>query len=222
MSVEFDADFAGPLDPDNGRPIPGVFRIVYVDAAEVETARTIERCQLLLIPPKEYVLAYCRLRGSDRLFRLDRVREIVDDVTGEIVSTLAGMRYGDGHEGVTAVYPPDDPLRSGRFDLDVLTFVASLSSKMRDSQVPLIAEYLVKTVGLEAAPELDRRIKKHRVPGPEEMRQAMKCIPRARADALLAAAEELLRKVKRDGDLDRGIMAVLRKRKDLIGNYADR
>lgn len=219
--METDADFAGDVDTAGGKPFPGVFRIVYVDASGDRTERTIERCSRVAGPFHSYVLAWCRLREAERLFRVDRVQQVADAGTGEIIDAF---ELGTGFAPEPRPFPGavrlDDPLRAALPDLDVLTFVASLSSKMRDSQLPVIAAYLVAHAGAAAGPDLDRQIRRHRVPGPEAMRQSMKAIPRGRADALLEACAAVLAAVKRAGDLDRGVLAMLEKRKALIGNNA--
>lgn len=108
---------------------------------------------------------------------------------------------------------------TGRADLDVLTFVASLAASMRDSQVAVIAEYLRQHVGQTVGDALTSRIKRHKVPGPEAFRQAMKAVPEARAEPLIAAAKAVLDKVGRDGDLDRGVLAMLHARKAFVGRH---
>lgn len=217
--METDADTDPPVDSLTGRLIEGTFRITYRGATGEPSERVIERCRLVIVQPHEYVLAHCRMRNGDRLFRLDRIREVVDDATGEVIAALGGSPYGAAYEPVITLYAPGDPAYAARFDLDVLTFVASLSSKMRESQVKIMAVYLSTHCGLDPGNDLARMVKKHRVPGPEAFRQAMKSVPGARADVLLATAQELLNKVRRDGDLDRGVMAMLAARKVFIGKY---
>ena len=217
--MEPDRDTDAPVDALTGQPIGGVFKIEYVDAGGEISERVIERCRLVIVQPHEYVLAHCRLRNGDRLFRLDRVRSVVDEVSGEVMATLGGSPYGASYEPVIVLHDSDDPSSAARFDLDVLTFVASLSSKMRESQVKILSGYLVEHCGLDATADLARMVKKHRVPGPEAFRQAMKSVPGSRADALLLTARELLQKVKRNGPLDQGVMAMLEARKVYIGKY---
>lgn len=220
--METDKDFEGDLDIlDDAKAFDGVFHITYEDADLEQTVRTIDRCRRLVMPPHEYILAHCHLRDDERLFRLDRIQEIVDGSTGEQLHEFVGSRVGVNYEPILSAYPADDPLRAARFDLDVLTFVASLSSKMRDSQVKLIVDYLAKHVGVTSDPDLLRLIKRHLVPGPENFRQAMKAVPQERAAALLAVAAAVLTEVRRDGDLDRGILAMLEARKAYIGRYVD-
>lgn len=219
--METDTDFVGDADEADAKAFDGVFKIVYQDAADVRTERVIERCRRLVVPPHEFIIAHCRLRQGDRLFRLDRVQEIVDENTGEVLQEFGGSRFGDSYAPVVSVYSPDDPMQMAKYDLDVLTFVASLSSRMRDSQVAIIAEYLVQKVGRPRDADLERNIKRHRVPGPEQFRQAVKAIPKVRADDLLATAQAVLDKVRRNGDLDRGIMAMLQDRKVYFGKYTD-
>lgn len=219
--METDSDFEGALDESDAKAFSGVFRITYEDAAAVRTERVIEQCRRLVAPPHEYILAFCRLRNDGRLFRLDRIQGIVDETTGEELKELGGSRFGQSYEPLVSIYSPSDPLRAAKFDLDVLTFVATLSSKMRDSQVGIIADYLTQKVGVARSAELERNIKRHRVPGPEVFRQAMKGVPQSRADDLLVTAQALLDKVRRDGDLDRGVMAMLHARKEFFGRYTE-
>lgn len=217
--MDMDTDTDLPVDSLTGRAVAGTFRISYRAADGDTSERVIERCRLVIVQPHEYVLAHCRLRNGDRLFRLDRIDEVVDHATGQVLSDIGGSPYGAGYEPVIVLHAPGDATYAARFDLDVLTFVASLSSKMRESQVKIISAYLVKHCGMDEGQDLDRYVKKHRVPGPEAFRQAMKSVPGARADVLLETAQALLTKVRRTGDLDRGVMEMLASRKVFIGKY---
>ena len=59
-----------------------VVRIDYVDKRDAPTSRTVEPVAVLGVQPNWYLWAYCRLRESERVFRLDRIRsaELLEEV----------------------------------------------------------------------------------------------------------------------------------------------
>ena len=200
-----------------GQSVSGVFRITYPDGDGVLIERVIEQCVRAGPRGSEVINAYCRLRGGARSFRVDQIVRIVDEETGEILSSIGEVApaavverevEADEFVGRQPDWTPD---------LNVLTFVATLSSKMRDSQVGVIAEYLSTQVG--GNHDWLRIVKRHCPPNPEDFRQAFKRVPRRRGDALMEAAEAVLKKVNRDGDLDRGVMAMAQVRRAFIGKY---
>lgn len=199
------------------RSVDGVFRITYPDGDGALIERVIEQCVRTGRRGSEVINAYCRLRGAPRTFRVDQIVRIVDEKTGELLSSI-------GEEAPESVSEREEEAdefveRQPNWtpDLNVLTFVATLSSKMRDSQIGVIAEYLSTQVGGER--DWVRIVKRHRPPNPEDFRQAFKHLPRRRGDALMEAAAAVLKKVNRDGDLDRGVMAMAQVRRAFIGKY---
>jgi|GEM_PF-2684467 len=200
--------------------VEGVFRIVYAGGEGAAAERVIEQCRRAWQGDNEVIHAFCRLRGALRTFRVDQIEMVVDDATGEILPSIGRpLPPPERHTREPRDDPDDERRAVWTPDLDVLTFVASLSSKMRDSQVGVIAHYLAAQLG--GGRDWAKIVKRHRVPGPEDFRQAFKHVPRARGDALMAAAEAVLRKVGRDGELDRGVMAMAQVRRAFIGKYDD-
>lgn len=204
----------------NASPVEGVFRIVYAGGEGAGVERVIEQCRRAWQGDHEVIHAFCRLRGALRTFRVDQIELVVDDATGEILPSIGNpLPPPERHTREPRDEPDDERRAVWAPELDVLTFVASLSSSMRDSQVGVIAQYLEAQLG--AGREWARIVKRHRVPGPEDFRQAFKHVPHGRGDALMAAAEAVLQKVGRDGELDRGVLAMAQARRAFIGKYDD-
>lgn len=200
-----------------GQSVEGVFRITYPDGDGVLIERVIEQCVRTGPRGSEIINAYCRLRGAARSFRVDQIVRIVDEETGEILSSLGEEAPIAVVEGEVSADALGDRQPDWTPDLNVLTFVATLSSKMRDSQAGVIVEYLSTQLGGDR--DWARIVRRHRPPNPEDFRQAFKHVPSRRGDALMEAAAAVLRKVNRDGDLDRGVMAMAQVRRAFIGKY---
>ena len=61
----------------------------YLDAADQATKRSIALIKFISGPNETYVLAHCRLRNmEERTFKVSRMREVVDESTGEIIQDL--------------------------------------------------------------------------------------------------------------------------------------
>lgn len=54
-----------------------VLRIHYIDIGGVQTEREVEPQQVVVGPHGSYLTAWCRLRGGDRVFRMDRITQAV-------------------------------------------------------------------------------------------------------------------------------------------------
>jgi hypothetical protein len=199
--------------------VEGVFRITYPDGAGNLTERVIEQCKRTGRRGNEVIQAFCRLRGATRSFRVDQIVRIVDERTGEILSSIGEPAPVVEVERDRGDEPSHERQPNWTPDLNVLTFVASLSSKMRDTQVATIAEYL--STNIDRSRDWVRIVKRHKPPNPEGFRQAFKHVPRQRGEALMDAAAAVLKRVNRDGDLDRGVMAMAQVRMTFIGKYAD-
>ncbi len=50
-----------------------VLRVCYVDVGGIETEREVEPQHVVVGPNGTYLTAWCRLRGDDRVFRMDRI-----------------------------------------------------------------------------------------------------------------------------------------------------
>jgi hypothetical protein len=199
--------------------VEGVFRITYPDSTGNFSERVIEQCRRSGRRGHEVIHAFCRLRGATRSFRVDQIVRIVDEQTGEILSSIGEPAPMVETEGSRDDEPSRDRQLNWTPDLNVLTFVASLSSKMRESQVTTIAEYLAANI--DSSRDWARIVKRHKPPNPEDFRQAFKHVPRQRGEALMEAARAVLKKVNRDGDLDRGVMAMAQVRMTFIGKYVE-
>ena len=67
-----------------------MLRITYRDRHDRETAREVEPVAFAATRAQWYLMAWCRLRGGARAFRVDRI--LAADDTGEPVSPRS---YGD-------------------------------------------------------------------------------------------------------------------------------
>ena len=74
------------------------YEITYVDSNEQKTERVIKPFSI----DRYYVNAYCELRGEERTFSFDRIQQIIDVSTGEIIifpHAKAGDRIYQGKRG---------------------------------------------------------------------------------------------------------------------------
>lgn len=86
---------------DRGEPPALALFISYVDAAGAASQRRITVRQLIGTPP-ETVLAFCHERRAPRHFRIDRISEAIDPVTGEVLAgdAIVAALSGAGFEAV--------------------------------------------------------------------------------------------------------------------------
>lgn len=61
------------------------YKIKYIDADGSKTTRIIKPIEFYSEEGRNYVFAFCEKRKEDRNFRIDRIKSIVDVITGEIL-----------------------------------------------------------------------------------------------------------------------------------------
>lgn len=168
----------GPSDddigPEEGEPIEAdldglAIEIAYQDSRGEPSVRTIRCHRLWRDADYFYIDAECALRRARRTFRLDRIVEIRDYSTGEVVDDIAGFfapYLGDGiaysaHDGSPnehARVAPNDPVHrqtlpsasdnpriAGAFrdGARVLLYLAMSDGELHENERQLILEYSI-------------------------------------------------------------------------------
>lgn len=91
------------------------------------------------------VIGRCHLRQSTRTFRFDRMREVIDVETGEIISNLQGQLNA---EWSASPAPVIDVLFADHHDvLKLLLYMAKADGAVRSAELGVIAEYCSQLTG---------------------------------------------------------------------------
>lgn len=124
--------------------------ISYVDAAGQASERTIRCHALRLDGGQVYLDAWCLLRKGERSFRLDRIREVTDYTTGEIIDDVARFFSGyiptgwpDPWARASARRPPVDTASTKLFQdgVKVLMYLAMEDGSLHEAEHRLILNY---------------------------------------------------------------------------------
>lgn len=75
-------------------PTKGSLEIKYINADEEISARVIH---ISYYDGSPYLNAFCELRHSDRIFRIDRIKEAIDTETGEIIKSVPDFLLAKYH-----------------------------------------------------------------------------------------------------------------------------
>ena len=103
--VAEDGEWADATEVYQPESLSGLNLIIeYQDSKGKQTQRAITCRQLQMRADKSYVQAYCHHRGSPRCFRIDRIAEIYDPITGECLSPV---------QAFFAQFSPDKVTKSG-------------------------------------------------------------------------------------------------------------
>lgn len=140
-----DDDFAATLDPISGVDIDGVsIGILYRDASGTPSTRTIRCRDALRDGDLIYVRAWCLHRQDWRTFRLDRIVEVYDYSTGELLgraapffSQLLGINLADP---IVEVQAPLHFRDGGR----VLLFVAMHDGELHPAEMRVIVDFATR------------------------------------------------------------------------------
>jgi predicted DNA-binding transcriptional regulator YafY len=87
-----------------------VLRVRYIDVGGIETEREIEPQQVVVGPNGSYLAAWCRLRGDDRVFRMDRITRAERMPSSPRRHRIVPEPIVDGHETklpASALLPED-------------------------------------------------------------------------------------------------------------------
>ncbi len=108
-----------------------VLRICYTDVGGIETEREVEPQHVVVGPYGSYLTAYCRLRGDDRVFRMDRIVRVERVSTGPRPRHARSEPVVDGHRTKLpeSALRPEDCLPNP--DIGVSPTTATLSSARR-------------------------------------------------------------------------------------------
>jgi hypothetical protein len=140
-----DDDFVSTLQPLPGVDIDGVsIGILYRDASGTPSTRTIRCKQALRDGNLIYIHAWCLSRQDWRTFRVDRIVEIYDYTTGELLgraapffSALLGIDLADPQtEAMLPAYFRD----GGR----VLLYVAMEDGELHPAEMNVVIEFAVR------------------------------------------------------------------------------
>lgn len=145
-----DDDFVASLDPMSGTDIDGVaLGIAYKDATGKPSQRTI-RCKAAYRDQPDgqhiYIEAWCLLRQDWRSFRLDRIIDVYDYTTGEVVGS--GVTFFGPLLGIDLSRPLSEATARRQFvdGARVLTFIAMSDGRLDPRELAVIVEFAVSRV----------------------------------------------------------------------------
>jgi hypothetical protein len=145
-----DDDFVASLDPIAGTDIDGVaLGIAYKDATGMPSQRTI-RCKAAYRDRPGgrhiYIEAWCLLRQDWRSFRLDRIVDVYDYTTGEVVGS--GEAFFGSLLGTDVSQPLSEAKACKQFvdGARVLTFIAMSDGRLDARELAIIVEFAVSRV----------------------------------------------------------------------------
>lgn len=76
------------VDDVNEHVLGRLVGLVYVDERGRQTERAVTMWRLYNQNGRRYLQAYCHLRKENRTFRVDRIVEVFDPKTGEIIGNI--------------------------------------------------------------------------------------------------------------------------------------
>lgn len=193
-----------------GTPISGVYRLEYLDFAGDRTVRSIDARAHAVDNDKHYLVAYCGLRQAHRAFRFDRIQELIDTASGEVVTELCGQAIG--REAILLRATLEGAWARKLPEVDILLFVGTLSAGLRDTQVKIIVDHLARDEVLaKFVGVLPSMVKRRPAPNPVRFREHVKVLEPLQGQQVREVAEAILVKTKRKGELDRGVLEAIDK-----------
>lgn len=127
------------------RSINKSVRLRYVDTHGQETERVIDIRAFEPDRPEGLVIAHCHLREATRTFRFDRMKQVIDIETGEIIPYLQ-LRLND--EWKASPEPVLDQLYRDHNDvLKLLLYMAKADGAVRAAELSVIANYCQEITG---------------------------------------------------------------------------
>lgn len=193
-----------------GTPLSGVFRMEYLDWADVRTVRSIDVRAHAIVEGKHWLVAYCRLRQARRAFRFEGIQELIDTATGEIVTELCGQEIGK--EAILLRATLEGAWAKKLPEVDILLFVGTLSAGLRDTQIKIIVDHLARDEVLaKFVGVLPSMVKRRHAPNPVRFRECLKMLEPLQGQQVREVAEAILVKTKRKADLDRGVLEAIDK-----------
>ncbi len=153
--AEDDAQPSGPLR-DLATDLEGLaIGIVYFDASGGRSERSIRCLKLREHNGLHYIDAWCKLRDAQRSFRVDRIAEIIDYSTGEVIDDVMGFLepYFESLEivPIRAAKPKSGPtaaaaFRAFRDGARVLLFVSMADGELHPTEAAIINAYAVDRI----------------------------------------------------------------------------
>ena len=138
-------DYMGTQVATNGKELVKRLQIQFTDKDGQATKRDIDTKRFVSDGKDGVIYAYCRLRESNRPFRLSRVTQAVDLETGESLTNLPQWllsEYGQSPRGMA-----DDFITEHMDALAALFYVAKADGAYRQAERNLLSEFC-ESVGL--------------------------------------------------------------------------
>lgn len=120
-------------------PIKASVRFDYTSGSGKATQRTVHLRSFETGSSQGLVIGHCQMRNATRTFRYDRMRNVIDAETGEVLDDLQAWllkRYSDTPQGVAEVL-----LDQNMDSIKVLLYIAKADGQMRAAERDLIAKY---------------------------------------------------------------------------------
>lgn len=130
---------------DEHRSLKRKVKIRYVDGKGSYTERQVDIRAFEPNNPQGLIIGHCHLRGATRTFRFDRLGDVTDLDTGEVIPDLQkhlNTLWGESPEPVM-----DALARDHKDALRMLLFMAKADGAMRAKEVDVIAKFCVEATG---------------------------------------------------------------------------
>jgi hypothetical protein len=127
-------DIAGPQ-----RSAAKTVRLKYTDANGKQTDRVVNIRAFESSGSSALIFGHCHLRNANRTFRFDRMRKVVDEDTGEIITDLQKCL---NDEWLATPQPVMDKLYEEHHDvLKLMLYMAKADGAVRAAELAVIARY---------------------------------------------------------------------------------
>ena len=176
--------------------------ITYVDVSVAESERTVRCSRAVAGRGGPVLVGFCMLRRAHRMFRIDRIREVVDLETGEVIEAAAFF----ASLGVWRSDPLGGFLARARAGLTVLMAVAAADGRVFADEIEVIARWVdrladlhglaLDAVTLDSVVRLARNLRPDAEAAVVALRSAMGSV--AEADLL---ARYMRQMVEADGEI---------------------
>lgn len=182
-------------DVAESRSVSAQLRIAYTDGKGNDTTRSIRVRQFGECADHVLIMSHCLLRDSTRTFRSDRIRECIDEETGEVVIDVAAYLR---HKYETSPDRSLDRLAADEIDtLRVLLYVGKADGQLKAAEKAIIRETCLQIAGDTRLTDdaIDRLFKELRQPSVHAFKIAVGRIAKQgeqKGAVLLSAAERMV------------------------------
>jgi len=194
------------IEFDHDDVIGAAFAMRYMDTKGVESARRITVRRVTFDANQKIILgAYCHERKGYRAFRADRIKELIDVRTGEVIGDLVAT-----FQHLAMATGPETALHLCRHELQVLAFVGLCDGHFDELEQDHAAMYVGARYP-DIAPDHDDVLAHVRTlhPDSDSFYKSLNALSRPAAGDLALFLRTLRRLVNADGHIHENEMEVL-------------